>query len=261
MKFSRIRNAPIVKSPRRDGLTTSRIWIDVALSRASHFSQILLLLVTALTVWFTVIPLYQKEILSESIAQKELELAALKNEVIKEKERQYLRQRTQVRSRVLSSLELNCLGIMKDPTEARKITEGEGINYVFSIDLKDCIQRSLDEDSGVALLRPKDRAYLIGHVKSLQSTYAELRDLARKRYLSAEDTVGDKEAVLDADDPLSASILGLMQGWPEGERHRLLVQMEVGREERAAVKQWRDSAGEIGHALSKEPWPPSMIPK
>ncbi len=47
---------------------------DVWLERTSHLSQTVLALVTAGTLYFTVVPLYQKALLEEAIAKKETEL-------------------------------------------------------------------------------------------------------------------------------------------------------------------------------------------
>lgn len=49
-------------------------WWDIWLPRLSHFSQFGLFLFTIGTIYTTVIPLYQKAVLEEAIAQKEVEL-------------------------------------------------------------------------------------------------------------------------------------------------------------------------------------------
>ena len=72
---------------RPQGLTSTRIaqasapqhpsFIDVWLQRVSHIVQLGLFLLTLATIYFTVIPLYQKALLDEQIAEKELRLAKL----------------------------------------------------------------------------------------------------------------------------------------------------------------------------------------
>lgn len=58
----------------RDQLHETESWVDRWLPRLSHVSQFGLLLFTVGTLYFTVIPLYQKALLEEAIAKKEVEL-------------------------------------------------------------------------------------------------------------------------------------------------------------------------------------------
>lgn len=54
--------------------------IDKLLSRASHIAQIILVAVAVFGYFYTVVPVYQKELLSEEISQNEIELIKLKEE-------------------------------------------------------------------------------------------------------------------------------------------------------------------------------------
>lgn len=54
--------------------------IDKLLSRASHIAQIVLVAVAVFGYFYTVVPVYQKDLLSEEISQKEIELIKLKEE-------------------------------------------------------------------------------------------------------------------------------------------------------------------------------------
>lgn len=49
-------------------------WLDIWLPRISHFSQFGLFVITLGSLYFVVLPVYQKSILDEAIAQKEIEL-------------------------------------------------------------------------------------------------------------------------------------------------------------------------------------------
>jgi hypothetical protein len=57
--------------------------LDVWLQRLSHLSQFGLFLFTVRTIFFTVIPLYQKALLDEAIAKKEVELKEANTELEK----------------------------------------------------------------------------------------------------------------------------------------------------------------------------------
>lgn len=55
--------------------------IDKLLSRSSHVAQIALVVVAIYGYFYTVVPVYQKELLSEEISQKEIELIKLKEQI------------------------------------------------------------------------------------------------------------------------------------------------------------------------------------
>lgn len=57
--------------------------LDLNLARASNLAQPLLLLLATFGYFYTVLPVYQKELLGEQIAGKELELARLQKEISK----------------------------------------------------------------------------------------------------------------------------------------------------------------------------------
>ncbi|HCB2272419.1 TPA: hypothetical protein MYR17_002954 [Citrobacter koseri] len=57
--------------------------VDLYLSRVSHFSQFVLVAFAIFGYFYTVRPIYQKELLSEEIAKKEVDLNALKSELHK----------------------------------------------------------------------------------------------------------------------------------------------------------------------------------
>ncbi|EKR2202119.1 TPA_asm: hypothetical protein G4P10_004472, partial [Salmonella enterica subsp. enterica serovar Javiana] len=56
--------------------------IDVFLSRVSHVSQFVLVAFAIFGYFYTVRPIYQKEVLSEDIAKKEVELNKLKTAML-----------------------------------------------------------------------------------------------------------------------------------------------------------------------------------
>ncbi|MDO8776376.1 MAG: hypothetical protein Q7K57_48225, partial [Burkholderiaceae bacterium] len=64
----------ILKPSRTVGSQTKASWFDIWLPRLSHLSQFGLFLFTVATIYFTVIPLYQKALLDEAIAKKEIDL-------------------------------------------------------------------------------------------------------------------------------------------------------------------------------------------
>ncbi len=57
--------------------------IDIYLSRLSHLSQVLLLILAIFGYFYTILPLYQKELLTEELAKIKIDLANKRNEIIK----------------------------------------------------------------------------------------------------------------------------------------------------------------------------------
>jgi len=60
--------------------------VDLYLSRISHLSQFVLVAFAIFGYFYTVRPIYQKELLSEDIAKKEVELKSLKNDLSNSRE-------------------------------------------------------------------------------------------------------------------------------------------------------------------------------
>lgn len=76
--------------------------VDLYLSRISHLSQFVLVAFAIFGYFYTVRPIYQKELLSEDIAKKEVELKSLKNDLSNSREQLQKKQESQ--SRLLSDI-------------------------------------------------------------------------------------------------------------------------------------------------------------
>ncbi|MBZ6385989.1 hypothetical protein [Pantoea piersonii] len=81
--------------------------IDIFLGRISHISQVFLVAFAIFGYFYTVRPIYQKELLSEDIAKKEVELNGLKNELKKS-------------SGILQSNQLIQNGLMNDIEKSKR---------------------------------------------------------------------------------------------------------------------------------------------
>lgn len=113
--------------------------IDTWLSRLSHFSQIGLLAVAAFGYVYTVIPVYQKSLLDEQIAQKELQLRGLQTKL----NESYALNRADVVKNFVGGASYRCNGIDKLPRYAsdnfdKKLNIKQKLGEVFEIDIKEC---------------------------------------------------------------------------------------------------------------------------
>jgi hypothetical protein len=136
---------------------------DIWLQRASHLSQFGLFLFTVGTIYFTVIPLYQKALLEEVIAKKEVELKAV-NESL---DKAYVKLRTAIVGQYVFFAGADCSGLMvpsrnitllpqyqdKYVTQESKKHDGD----VFEIDVSACLTGDADRFGQLKDLRVEDR--------------------------------------------------------------------------------------------------------
>ncbi|WP_276679063.1 hypothetical protein [Thalassolituus oleivorans] len=91
--------------------------LDQNLSRASHIAQIVLVCVAVFGYFFTVRPIYQKELLAEDVAQKQVELQSLREQV--KAARKEIAVRTARQFTIAAGAE--CTGLLEPPSELLKI--------------------------------------------------------------------------------------------------------------------------------------------
>lgn len=118
---------------------------DVWLNRASTISQIGILVVTTLMFYFTVIPLYQKEVLEESIAKKEIELSALTNKIIKNKLQSVLKN--------FVHYSAECGGLLISPNNGEQEFDNRESEF-WKIDVTECLNKGFAEIDKAGI--PKD---------------------------------------------------------------------------------------------------------
>jgi len=106
------------------------LMIDKLLSRASHVAQIVLVAVAVFGYFYTVVPVYQKELLSEEISQKEIELIKLKEEA-------------QNFPQVIKELEDKTQGLEKSLTDLEQAKAEAENSLAVILDEKAAIQSSL----------------------------------------------------------------------------------------------------------------------
>ena len=127
------------KSIKKDLPLSTESQIDIWLSRLSHFSQIGLLAVAAFGYVYTVIPVYQKSLLDEQIAQKELQLSSLQVKL----NESYALNRADVVKTFVVGVYYRCNGVDKLPRYAsdnfdKKLNIKQKLGEVFEIDIKEC---------------------------------------------------------------------------------------------------------------------------
>ncbi len=134
--------------------------IDLYLQRLSHITQFFLFLFTILGFYFVVLPIYQKDVLQESIAKKELELEKVNESLLQS----YSTIRNYAVRRFIFLAGAECSGLLISPPilSSYRESKGELINYtekVLNIESTKCLKELFDELDDMQLLNTIDYLY------------------------------------------------------------------------------------------------------
>jgi len=151
MKLNKVRTSRVhinkwKKSESRKVTETHEI--DLWLSRLSHFSQFGLLVITICSLYFFVLPLYQKQVLDELIARKDIELKQL-NILL---EKSYSELRSHYMSFFIQEATIKCSGI----DFMRENSTGRETPRALTVKISECLIDPLNKSKYIKRLRPKD---------------------------------------------------------------------------------------------------------
>lgn len=151
--------------------------LDAWLLRISHLSQLGLFLFTVGAIYFTVIPLYQKALLDEALAKKEVELKDANIAL----ERIYARVRTAVVKEYVFFAGAKCTGLL-DRVEPQLPDLGKPVparpplaDSLFALDIPACLTSTAKESGFLQELRPEDRSLLEERLVALGEEVLALR--------------------------------------------------------------------------------------
>ena len=148
-------------SPRRIGrkknLATQPSRVDLWISRIASISQTAAVLLTAAGFYFTVLPLYQKSLLEEAIAKKELEL----NRITTTLNKTYERMRHSATKEYIFYASLKCSGLLLPPPTLYLIEKSNKnktphTQQILEIEAQDCLIQSLEKIQSINELNPTD---------------------------------------------------------------------------------------------------------
>ncbi len=175
----------ISRSCIRKNQTYNRIF-DIWLQRISYASQTGLFILTAVTLYFTVLPLYQKALLDEAIAKKEIELKLANEEI----DKAYF----QLSKYILNSFVLEmhqCSGAMLIvkliDTESSLIEIDAAEAELFDFDVKNCFQNKIQKSKNLELLKDSDKEYIIKNTLAIGDKINNARLLSKNEYVTVLD--------------------------------------------------------------------------
>lgn len=132
--------------------------LDVWLLRLSQIAQIGLFLFTVGAIYFTVIPLYQKALLDEAIAKREVELKDANTAL----EGAYASVRSEVIKDYAFFASAKCTGLLERPAPLPAFGQTaparpSPADRLFAIDVPACLTNAAKESVSLRELRPEDR--------------------------------------------------------------------------------------------------------
>ena len=153
-------------------------WLDVWLPRVSHISQFGLFLVTTVTIYFTVIPLYQKAFLEEAIAQKEIQLKQLEEKVSKS----YSQIRAYAVGQFVGYVGQKCSGLLS-PTGLGRAPDTKSPKLVFlENNVEECIFDVFNKSKTIQDLRKEDQELILTNLKKIAKELEKKRVAALDEY-------------------------------------------------------------------------------
>lgn len=231
--------------------------MDTWLQRISQISQFGLFLVTIVTIYFTVIPLYQKSLLDEKIAQKEIKLGHLKKEL----NAYYIKTRNSTVRDFTRNAAIKCSGALIElPATLFEAANqpSSDIDTVLSIQPEECLSETM-ETIDLSNLKPKDLALFKAEVARTGKILEPLRKAALRKYNAA---VKDVEAIRDqlSDNSLTGAFAELsLTILPPEDIREINVSREVNKKQFNAQQRYADEVQTQTFKLKNISWPPIGI--
>lgn len=167
-----------------------RIDVDIWLQRLSHFSQFALFLVTLWALYFTVVPLYEKALLEEAIARREIELRDLNARIAEQERQAYVSQRSSATLAFIRYAGAKCTGLLDPPEQTVMLDDvPPPTERWLEKDVVSCLQQEANDFDGLADLLEADRKALASAIGALRPELAALRESAQSEYRSAAERV------------------------------------------------------------------------
>lgn len=185
--------------------------IDLYLSRLSHLSQMGLLIVAVIGYFYTVVPLYQKSLLDEQIAQKELELKS-QQKALKET---YIKLRRDTLRFFLFHNGAACSGLLRKPESLIR----KNLNFsdyvlnrraIYDLRPATCLAKNFENATRIKEnLQKKDIDFFNDQIKLFGKDFEALRITSLNEFDTYLDKVKSNPEVLEPLDPNSVSARSL----------------------------------------------------
>ena len=232
----RLRSPLVRPSAQANKLMRETQKLDVWLLRLSHFSQFGLFLFTVGAIYFTVIPLYQKALLDEAIAKKEVELT-IANAAL---ERAYASIRTAVVKDYVFFAGAKCTGLFERSEPLIALgkpvpTRPSLADTLFAIDVPACLTNAAKVSVSLQELRAEDRKLFDQQLLALGEDVLALRQRAMTEHKEAPSRAAANPTSLPPPDGVTNKILEFLANREPPERHQQRVREAEIKSEQSSI--------------------------
>jgi len=170
---------------------------------ASHIAQIVMMLLTAGGLFFTVIPLYQKAAVDEQIAKQQIKLDQLERQL----KLGYRKIRANAVRQYVFAAGAQCTGLMLPAPTIRSDGSVPDIpRQILQIDVSECMRRLKESSTPLRDLTQSDFQTLKASIRQA-SHIANVSRIAVQAQMAAIDTQHDKNGPLDLGDLAQQSLV------------------------------------------------------
>jgi hypothetical protein len=208
------------------------------------------------SIFYVVLPLYEKALLEEQISEKELRLSALEKRL----QDTYRRLRDYSVSQFVFSAGAECSGLLLEPPPEAIRDERKNNSFAeraLSIDPVECLNGQFDRSRDLQELTEQDRKFLFSEMQRIARELSQVRDASKKRFDMAAATVASTPSLVDTHKSarpggIVERLLGTMS---EGGRERFAIFVAVDAEQAAAADVYSDSVRAKLSELRSVEWP------
>ena len=209
--------------------------VDIPL-RLSQFAQVGILAFTVWTIKYTVIPVYQKAVLEEAIAKKQIELREASAAV----ESFYARVRTAALGGFVNYAGPKCQGLLEplppltpfgDPIPSRD----KNAENPFTRDMAACLTTVAHELSSLKELRPEDRKHFLDRLVVFGEEEKVLKNQALREYNEVRARAAHDPTILPPLDESTRKLVEILSGGESPARRRQIAFDEAVRVEQQRI--------------------------
>ena len=157
----------IQKNFKKDISKSTQSNLDLWLIRLGYFSQIGLLIVAVIGYFYTVLPVYQKSVLDEEIAKKEIELVKMQKKL----DENYVELRKQLAGQFIFSVGIDCTGMPKEALNFKSTNLKTDMLLHLSSRLQTnaltCLQSEFSKSSKLKTLKTDDYKLLNNEIEKV----------------------------------------------------------------------------------------------
>lgn len=202
-------------------MNAQKHWLDIWLPRISHFSQFGLFVVTLGSLYFVVLPLYQKAVLDEAIARKEIELKE-SNELL---EQSYKKIRSYAVMQFTASAAAKCILNLRAFNSEEDLSKSE---TSLNMNVSNCLNGEATISEELKQLRPNDQHTFSAALEKVIMEIEQKRSIALNEYLGLPARAKLDPSLLKPPKHFSAAMINAMEEFSK--KTRLISEANISKQ-------------------------------